>query len=288
MLPNDGKAVVLQLERGLDDGVTPSVLVRIHADGRLIVELPDGVNSLAPSKLAALRDGVRAGPCDVMCAAGHRIVEGKLSPEALQELLRFIILDQNFFEFEAEKVRTAVARAEPPRSGLRRFNHPDITTTTIRVQTANRQHEVKWPRLYDASWKHPRMKRISELYAVDMRLRQEVNIILAGGLDFVESLVRQVNVQIRESFSNGPQFTPRDLHGVVLPISGGSTSFSFFRPNLLADYPDFVVHVEWRPDAEPIFRYSFPLDSPIRPRQTKPIAPLVQCGATAGMPIAHH
>jgi RNA polymerase sigma factor (sigma-70 family) len=281
LLPADGEAVVLQLERSLDDGQSPRVRARIHADGRIIAELPSGVNSLAPGKLAAHRDQVRANRCDSECAGETRIVEGKLSPQELQELLRFIVLEQDFFQFDPEEVRTALARAEPSQSRLRRFDHSDVTTTTIRVQTANLQHEVQWPRLYDASWKHPTMKPISQLYAVDMRLRQEVNIVLAGGLDFVEEIVGRVNAQTRQFFSNAPQFTARDLHGVVLPTSGGAMSLTFYRPNPRADYPDFVAQVEWRADAEPIIRFSHPLDSPIQHKPTEPVDPSVERGAAS-------
>ncbi len=60
-------------------------------------------------------------------------------------MLRFALDDQDFFHFDAAEVK-AVLRDEYQSDGS--LHDPtDATTTRLCIRTADREHEVTWPRL---------------------------------------------------------------------------------------------------------------------------------------------
>ncbi len=85
-LPDDPAAIVCRLERFAGTGEGPRITVTIHADGRVIAEVPDG------------------DPRDKRV----NVLEGKLSAQDLQDLVRFALHDQELFDFDPAEVKAAL------------------------------------------------------------------------------------------------------------------------------------------------------------------------------------
>jgi hypothetical protein len=228
-------AVVVRMERFLDAPDGPRAVMTIHADGRMIVELPDGMLSLTATELtrhAKERE-----------AAGHRepektrVIESKLSSRELDELLRFAIHDQDFFQFDPAEVQAALRDEYQSDGSL--HDPTDATTTSLRIQTADREHEVTWSRLTYSAFKFAKVKRLTQLYAVDMRLRHTFNVTKAGGTQGVEAIVKQANQLLHPTYARYPHlppFTGEDLVGVTPLANGGGTRFTFARYKSVARF----------------------------------------------------
>jgi RNA polymerase sigma factor (sigma-70 family) len=264
-MPSNPDAVVLQLERAFGQGEIGARL-RIHGDGRLVAEVPAGVSSLAPGKITASEREPAKSSGGAPVRPTKVVVHGKLSPETLNELMEFVVRDQEFFDFDKSRVEDAL-QMEPSPTGRRRFSREDATTTLIHLQTGDRQHRVSWERLYDVTWKYPQVKRLAQLYAIDMRLQQEFHIVLAGGIESVENVVQRMNQHTQELFVNAPRLSVKDLKSFVPATGANPARYSFFRMQPLADIPDFWVSIEFPAEGEPRYGFTYPPDGPIRPRQ---------------------
>ena len=111
------------------------------------------------------------------------------------------------------------------------------------------------------------MKRLAQLHALDMRVRQIFCTHLAGGVGRVQEVADRVNERTRALFENAPRLTARDLLGVTAAAEGRPEAFTFSRGDLFAGNPEFWVQVDLPGDGEPQFRFSYPMDGSIRPRR---------------------
>jgi RNA polymerase sigma factor (sigma-70 family) len=231
-LPTDPNAVVFRMDRCVDAATGPRMVLTIFADGRVIAEVPDGLLSLAATDLTRHEQG-RANAADPAPDPGSqksRIVDGRLSARELEEVLRFALHDQEFFEFDQAAVKAAIRDKYQSDGDV--FDSTDATTTGIHIQTADRSHEVRWSRLGKAAWDFPKVERLLQLHAVDRRLSQVFYVLLAGGPERVEAVVVKMNELVQfyyRHYPDAPQLTAADLSKVTPSADGSQVEFIFSR-----------------------------------------------------------
>jgi RNA polymerase sigma factor (sigma-70 family) len=137
VLPKDPKAVVLSMEvrGGMIANKTADPFLQIQADGKVI-------------------------QTDRISGAKK---ESKLTPAELQELLRFVVYQNDFLNADPKKV--------PPGGNLP-VAVTDGTTTTIRVHANNKQHEASCYMASFALANNPNAKPLVQYAAVEWRLNQ--------------------------------------------------------------------------------------------------------------------
>src|SRR5262249_6336249 len=132
-----------------------------------------------------------------------KVLTGKLSPRELEDLLRFALHDQEFFDFDPVTVKEAIR--DQYQSDANVVDATDATNTHFRIQTENRTHDVSWPRLSKTAWDFPSVERLLQLYALDHRLQQVFYVFLAGGPERVEQAVQKANELAQPLYFSYPE-----------------------------------------------------------------------------------
>ena len=111
---------------------------------------------------------VRADGTATVIDSQGRNLETTLSASQLQDLLRFIIIDQDFFSINLVDIRKDID-AEQQRTGrfMRVFDAGD---TVVRIKTADRESEVSFNALTMYAMAYPAIKPLQQLSAVQTRL----------------------------------------------------------------------------------------------------------------------
>jgi hypothetical protein len=228
--------------------------------------VPEGLSSLSGWDLTQYaRERVGAAPDG---GGRHRpkvnVLEGKLAAAELQDLLRFALHEQEFFAFDQAAVRAEVKAAVKKRyhtDGTVRDNNDD-STTALRIQTADRNHEVKWPRLDKSIWDCPGVQRLRQLRAVEVRVAQRFYVLLAGGPQRVEAVAEQMDQLVRPYYLLYPHVGPltvADFRQVGPSPDGPAERFTFTRYNDKFDIkPLFEVSVDVPPVGRPTLAYVIP------------------------------
>jgi hypothetical protein len=160
VLPADGSAIVITMDsRGgfpqpgpPRKNMNPSLTVR--ADGRVTV-LVDG-QGIVPD------------------------IERNLPADKVQELLRFIVTDQQFFasDLTSEEIWRAI-RAEDARRG-RGSRWADVPDTVIRIKTADAEKEIIFNGVGAYARTYPTVAALGRLLAVETRLRRLYEEVRSG------------------------------------------------------------------------------------------------------------
>jgi hypothetical protein len=262
-LPADANAVVLRMDRSVDTAAGPRMVLTIYADGRVLAEVPDGLLSLAAEDLTQHAKGRAdaAGPAGNPGPQKSKVLDGRLCARELEEVLRFALHDQEFFEFDQAEVKAAIRDKYQSDGNVR--DSTDATTTGFRIRTADRNHEVRWSRLGKAAWDFPKVERLLQLYAVDQRLSQVFYVLLAGGPERVEAVVEKMNGLVQDyycRYPDAPQLTAADLFRVTPSADGSQLEFIFSRnKDKKVRNPLFeVVIVVPQQGGEPTIRHVIP------------------------------
>jgi hypothetical protein len=163
----------------------------------------------------------------------------------LQELLRFAVIDQRFFEFDADAVQRAV-RAEQQRAGGT-FNIFDGGTTVIRVRTGDKEHEVSYYALTYYARIYPAVPDLGRLVAIETKLQGIADSLGRGVRERVNMALDQANQAIKEQRPELPALVLADYRRTVLS-EGGRRTVEFGRA--LAGGEALSVVVETAPDGE--------------------------------------
>jgi RNA polymerase sigma factor (sigma-70 family) len=262
-LPADPDAVVLHMDRTIGSEPRPCANLTIYADGRVVAEVPDGLLSLSPTALTrhAQAAGIARARGSATRPRKTAVLRGRLSARELDELLRFAVHDQEFFDFDSAQVQDAIRQAyhrddDPPDAG-------DATTTRFHVHTAGRVHEVEWLRLARGAWTFPEVRRLLQLYALDRRLQQVFYVLVAGGPEQVEAVVTMMNRLAQpyyRRYPNAPRLTAADLFCVTRSEDGTWTRYAFSRnhPDGLVRHPLFEIAIDVPLVGEPRIGYVMP------------------------------
>jgi len=159
-LPADGSAVVIMVDwrggllRRPRKNTNPALTVR--ADGRVTVLVDD--QGIAPD------------------------LERNIPADKIQELLRFIVIDQKFFanDLTSEEIWRAI-RAEVGRRGGGSI-WADVPDTVIRIKTADAEKEIIFNGVGQAARDYPSVAALGRLLAVETRLRRFLEEVRSGAV----------------------------------------------------------------------------------------------------------
>jgi RNA polymerase sigma factor (sigma-70 family) len=271
-LPSDANAVVLRMDRSVDSG--PSMALTVYADGRVVAEIPDGLASLSATELTRYaKTRTSAGNAAPLRT---KKIEGKISIRELQELVRFAIQEQEFFDFDPDAVRADIR--DKYKSDGNVFDSTDATTTGFHIQTADKKHEVRWFRLAKAGWDFPKVERLLQLYAWDRQLSRLFWVLLAGGPERVDAVVAKMNelvLPFYRLYPEVPTLTAADLFMVTPFADGSGMRFTFSRnKDKLVRNPLFEVSIDVPERGEPAIVYVIPPGKRFRGRVLE-LIPLV-------------
>jgi hypothetical protein len=245
-LPEDANAVVVRWEVIDEEGVLRHRLT-VHADGR--------VEALAPSP---------AGP--------GAPVRGRLAAEELQDLLRFIVHDQEFFAFDARLIDRDLRRAYLYDGQI---NSPsDRLTTRVRVRTADRKHDANWHQLASATVLFPEARHLHQLSRVERRLRNVLLLQVAGGPERVGPLADWLTRQLRPTYPDLAPFTAAHLAQLTPAKDGSGDRFTFAHGNKLDETGYFSATVLVPGQGPPELVQVVP-----GPPDVRPVVPRRLCGA---------
>jgi RNA polymerase sigma factor (sigma-70 family) len=143
VLPKDPKAVVLSMKMtgGMLRNVTDDPYLQIQADGRVVVtERTTGAKK-----------------------------ESKLSAEQLQDLLRFVIQENDFLDITDKKMQDDLAKAQGnAKVGIA---VGDGCTALIRVQANDKDHKVSYYAADVYAKAYPKAKSLTQFVAIEKRLQ---------------------------------------------------------------------------------------------------------------------
>lgn len=154
-LPTDSGAIVIQWQTigGLSGNNDNTADLTIYADGKTIV-------------------GARFSQ--------GKILESRLTPEQIQQLLSFAIDDNDFFGFDARVVEEAVNAAVEQRRATSQEGdaiavplgppYIDAGTTIILIAADGKQHEVRYQGLFFAAQDFPEIEALQQLRAIELKL----------------------------------------------------------------------------------------------------------------------
>lgn len=190
--PREGRAdvIVYDIEGGGAARVKHEPLLRIRADNSVVL-------------------GNRSG-------SGSR-ADIRISDDELQDLLRFIVEQNRFFDFDAEAVNAAIL------NGVRGsvFQMRDAPLTVIRVQLRNRQGEARFYALSAAARRHPEIAALQRLSAIEKRLKTFMAWINVGGKPGAEAVLKRINERLRIEHPAIQALSTTDLDSAFVYPDGG-------------------------------------------------------------------
>jgi RNA polymerase sigma factor (sigma-70 family) len=273
-LPTDANAVVARMDRSVDAATGPEMAVTVYADGRVVAEVPDGLWSLSGAALTRYAKDrvIEEDPDEEPERPPRKTLEGRLSAQELAELLRFAIHEQDFFDFDPVAVKAAIRDKYQFDANIP--DATDATTTGFRIQTADRNHEVRWSRLGRAAWEFPEVEPLLQLYALDTRLSQVFYILLAGGPEQVAAAAEKMNELVLpyyHLYPNVPRLTAADLLAVTPSADGSRMRFAFSRnKDKQVRNPLFEAAIDVPQQGEPTLVYVIPPQRGVRVRTLTP------------------
>lgn len=152
-------------------------------------------------------------------------IETKISAEELQQLLKEILKTHEFFELDSAKMKAAVQASQ---AGGLRFSVADGATTVVRVETADKQHELKYYVLRMDAQKYPDIKSLQHLRAIEELLSHRMHLIRAGGPEGVAEKLKIANEALAKEFPDAKPFTADDL-AFAYKYARGNQRISFAR-----------------------------------------------------------
>jgi RNA polymerase sigma factor (sigma-70 family) len=242
-LPADPHAIVLRLQRVVDCSPAWQVHLTVFADGRVKAEALKGLKSLAAQPLTRyVRAHKEADKGDL---PEFEVLEGKLSKLELEELMRFVVLDQDLMTVNADALKSAIERTYQCNGTV--VDTKDSTTTTFMVQTADKKHEVSWPRLDKSIWEFPDLSSLRQLRAMETKLAHLYYVLLAGGPERVGAAVEKLDSLLLPFYlkePRAPYLTAADLSNVTLTECGCAVRYQFSRPTSKFDFlPQFAASI---------------------------------------------
>jgi hypothetical protein len=217
-LPDDPAAVVITFDYDLGNAprVQTAPYLTVRADGK--------VKAVGP----ALKDIAKAP-------------EGQLSKQELQALLRFILEDQQFFDFDFPKVKAAIVEKEG--------HLLDATGTIIRVKRADKEKEVKFPLLQYHAARYSHLKQLQQLRRIEIKLDLLRTEILVGGKEELAKGIKLANQELKKQFPAAPALSENDITGSDL--NGDGTAYVNLHHAVRNTENYFNATLEWPAKGKP-------------------------------------
>src|SRR6186713_2488649 len=97
-------------------------------------------------------------------------IESSLTPAEVQDLLHFIVAEQDFFAIDISEIWRAILTEEQRRVGVRSYI-ADASDTVVHIKTADREHDLRFNALSFSARKYPSIKELRQFLAVETKLR---------------------------------------------------------------------------------------------------------------------
>jgi len=196
-LPEDRSAVVLSLD--YQGGFAPPR----RAQGPYVEVLADGTLRV-PDRTGAGRDGKEL-----------------LTPEELQELLRFAIETHRIVEFDAERAREELSRAgDLPQIA-------DAPDTVVALALPRHRVVARFNGLEFFATEAPQVTDLARLYAVSQKLRWWMHVVQAGGRERVRELAKIASEHLARAAPEAAPLAIDELSSVL--VHEGSSTVYFER-----------------------------------------------------------
>lgn len=159
-----------------------------------------------------------------------RDVTGKISQTELQELLRFIIKENNFFSYDMKKVQAKITAAQKARPIPQIADAP---VSVFEIRLAKRKHNVRHYALGMAS-AYKGIDELQQLRAIQQRLNQLMNETRVGGKAGIEKLLKHANRELKKQHPNVKPFATAAFRGSYI-LRNGKIKVTFSRHGKKAD-----------------------------------------------------
>lgn len=115
--------------------------------------------------------------------------KGSLSKGELNDLLKFIVRDQHFFELKTDGIKTEL-------KGRQVISRCPEATTSIVVNVGGKRREVKCHALRIAAVRYPDAISAVRMFAVEQRLRRLIGLVQIGGQMELAGWLAHVNEKL--------------------------------------------------------------------------------------------
>jgi hypothetical protein len=149
-----------------------------------------------------------------------------LSGAEVQDLLRVIVSEQNFFKIDLTEVSRAIEE-EVRKTGVS-MSIADAATTVIRVKTADREQELRFNALGTWANRYPTIQPLQQLFNVQKRLQRLIEEFRPGVRETIAFALNAVNDAIKREHPGQPPLTLSDFNYTGGETSGPHTT-QFFR-----------------------------------------------------------
>lgn len=171
--------------------------------------------------LAILADGTVQMP-DAFGTS--RDVTGEISKDELQNLLRFVIEENKFFDYDPEKVKAKMEEAQKQREIPQIADAPD---SVFEIRIADKKHSVRHYALGMAG-EYKEIKELQQLHAIQQRLNKLMSETRVGGKAGIEKLLKFANAELNKQHPDTKPLTAENFAGSHI-AQDGKTSATFSR-----------------------------------------------------------
>jgi hypothetical protein len=123
-------------------------------------------------------------------------IDSALSRDQVQELLRFIVNDQQFFSINIADIRAAIAE-ENRRTGTG-IGVADAPDTIVRIRTADKESELRFNALSVFANRYPAIQALAQFRAVETRLRFLFEESRIGGRQALAAALAEANAYLKQ------------------------------------------------------------------------------------------
>jgi hypothetical protein len=175
----------------------------------------------------------------------------KITQAEIQELLEFIIDENQFFTLDPLTIKNSVMSSA--QSSGRNFSVADAPVTVIRVRADGKDHTVEYYALDFVAQRFPDIENLQQFIAVQRRLQHLASLLQAGGEKALNAYLKTANTLVKQKWPHGPSLEIADLQYASRLESGAiKLRFSWKSPYPKADGLSFVVVlISHMPDAAP-------------------------------------
>jgi hypothetical protein len=153
-----------------------------------------------------------------------KAIESSISGEEVQELLRFLIQDQEFMDFTNGNALQDIA-VQSAQCGRSVRVKEDGGTTVLRIQTADLDHEASFNSLEFFAEAYPGIKSLRQFWTIEKRLNRFIEEMKAGGKEAVAAAAEQASAFAKQQ-KESVTFQVEDLQRTVM-VAGGHPRMEF-------------------------------------------------------------
>ena len=153
-----------------------------------------------------------------------RDVTGKISQRELQELLRFAIEENKFFDYDPAKVKAAMQKVEKERQIPQIV---DVPESVFEIRTADENHKVRHFAIGMAG-EYKEIEEVQRLSTLHRRVMKLMGEIRVGGKVGIRKLLKLANEELKHQYPDVKSLTVENFQGSYRG-SDGKISATFSR-----------------------------------------------------------